>query len=78
MTDIEIVATSVGAWSDTVSVTLQAFVYYVFRNPEAVVRLRREIGGARLQGEVVSYADAKELVFLQACVGLVSSRYVGV
>jgi len=79
MTDLEIdaeVAASLAAGSETISATLQAFVYYVFRTPEVAERLRREIDEARLQGEVVSYADAKELAFLQACVSLASSRAI--
>ena len=78
-TDLEIVAavtSSVAAGSDTISATLQAFVYYVFRTPEVAERLRKEIDEAEPQGEVVSYADAKELAFLQACVSLASPRAI--
>jgi len=70
------VASSIAAGSDTISATLQAFVYYVFRTPEVAERLRKEIDEAEPQGEVVSYADAKELAFLQACVSLASPRAI--
>lgn len=67
---------SVATGSDTIGATLQAFVYYVFRTPEVAERLRKEIDEAEPQGEVVSYADAKELAFLQACVSPAPPRAI--
>jgi hypothetical protein len=42
------------------------------RKPEDLARVRAEVDKARAEGKlskVVSYAEARELPFLQACVG---------
>jgi cytochrome P450 len=71
-TEIQAVASAtVGAGADTVSATLQAFWYYLLRKPEDLARVRAEVDKARAEGKlskVVSYAEARELPFLQACV----------
>jgi cytochrome P450 len=71
-TEIQAVASAtVGAGADTVSATLQAFWYYLLRSPEDLARVRAEIDKAGEEGKlsrVVSYAEARELPFLQACV----------
>lgn len=70
--EIYAVATAtIGAGADTISATLQAFWYNLLRKPEHVSQLRAEIASAKTQGKlskVVSYAEAQELPFLQACV----------
>lgn len=73
-TEIHAVANAtVGAGSDTTGATMQAFWYYMLRGPEHLARLRAEIDKANGEGKlsrVVSYAEARELPFLQACVKL--------
>ncbi|OBT84328.1 hypothetical protein VE02_07275 [Pseudogymnoascus sp. 03VT05] len=71
-TEIQAVASAtVGAGADTVSATLQAFWYYLLRSPKGLARVRAEIDKASEEGKlsrVVSYAEARELPFLQACI----------
>ncbi|KAK8007096.1 hypothetical protein PG989_001086 [Apiospora arundinis] len=62
------VMANVGAGSDTVSCALQSFVYHMIRCPEAWDRLRQEIDDAGLMDGVVSYTDASQLPYLQACI----------
>lgn len=62
---------NVGAGADTVSSSLQAFFYYLIRNPMYLERLRGEIDEAQEKGElsrVVAYAEARKLTYLDACV----------
>lgn len=58
----------VSAATDTVAATLQAFVYYLMRNPDVCQRVQSEIVSAGLEDRVISYADAQGLRFLQACI----------
>lgn len=67
---------TVGAGADTVSATLQAFWYYLLRNPTALKQLREEVDDAAARGKlssVVSFAEARELPFLQACVRMTTA-----
>ena len=69
--------TNVGAGGETMSATLQAFFYYLLKNPWHLNHLRDEIDAAQERGElsdVVSYAEAQKLAFLQACVCLHSGE----
>ncbi|KAK6218188.1 hypothetical protein LQW54_002941 [Pestalotiopsis sp. IQ-011] len=65
---------AVGAGSDTVSTALQSLVYHIIRNPEGNhwQRVRNEIQSAQQEGrckdQVVSFADAQRLPYLQACI----------
>ena len=61
---------TIGAGADTISATLQAFWYYLLRHPKYLARLRDEIDAASFNksSKIVSYAEAQELPFLQACV----------
>ncbi|KAI0176957.1 cytochrome P450 [Pestalotiopsis sp. NC0098] len=63
---------NVGAGSDTVSAGLQSFVYYLLRHPDGWSKVATEIDDARKQGrcegEVISYADAAQLPYLQAAI----------
>lgn len=64
---------NVGAGSDTVSTGLQSFVYHILRyRPDDWQRIRQEIVEAQKQGrcrdDVVSYDDAVQLPYLQACI----------
>ncbi|KAK4171053.1 putative cytochrome P450 [Triangularia setosa] len=71
--DLQAVAVStVGAASETISCALQSFVYHMICSPGAWERVRREVlelqgteGGA--EKRVVSWAQAKRLAYLQAC-----------
>ncbi|KAK6839281.1 cytochrome P450 [Apiospora arundinis] len=62
----------VGAGSDTVSSALQSFVYHMIRHPTAWSRVRDEIDTAgqngRCRERAISFKDASELPFLQACI----------
>ncbi|XPS73592.1 hypothetical protein M3J09_005736 [Ascochyta lentis] len=58
---------TVGAASDTVSASLQSFFYHLIRNPQYLAVAKQEIVNANLTSEIVSYADASRLPFLQAC-----------
>lgn len=71
------VTANIAAGSDTVSCALQSFVYHMARcggeGPGWWARARAEMLEAQerwdgCQGRVVSYEDARRLVFLQACV----------
>jgi cytochrome P450 len=66
------VMSAVAGGNDTVSCALQAFVYFMNRHPDAWSRARDEMdearGKGRCQDPVVSFADAQQLPFLQACI----------
>ena len=66
--EIQDVATAtIGAGADTISATLQAFFYYLFKHPKHLLCLRSEIDSAHARGElshVVSYGEAQKLPFL--------------
>lgn len=71
MEEKEILAAAVaniGAGADTVSATLQALVYYLLRNEEAMKKLREEIDTVEWKGEVPSHEEVVKLPFLQACI----------
>lgn len=59
---------TVGAGADTVSASMQSFFYHLTRNPQYLAKVRREIADANLTEEVISYADASRLPYLQACI----------
>jgi cytochrome P450 len=59
---------TVGAGADTVSASLQSFFDHLIRHPGHLAKVREEIANASLTDEVISYADACNLPFLQACV----------
>ncbi|KJZ71635.1 hypothetical protein HIM_08947 [Hirsutella minnesotensis 3608] len=60
------------ASAETVSIAIQANLYYLIRHPDILRRVREEIQAAQLKGScktcIVSYDDAKELVYLRACI----------
>lgn len=63
---------NIGAGSDTVSCSIQSALYHMLRYPDTWARAREEIAAAsragRCEGRVVSYADAQQLPYLQACI----------
>lgn len=63
---------NVGAGSDTVSCGLQSTIYHMVRDPRTWQVARAEILEAQAKGlcleKVVSYADAQQLNYLQACI----------
>lgn len=70
MDEIEIVTNAVGnlgAGGDTISSALQAFVYYMIRNPEMLAMLQKELDEAHL-ADVPTFEEAQNLPFLQACI----------
>jgi cytochrome P450 len=73
ITDLHATATgTVGAGADTISGALQSFVYHTLRKPQYLKKLQEEIAAEQAQGRckdaVVSYADAANMEYLQACV----------
>jgi cytochrome P450 len=72
MTDKDIrltVALNIGAGSDTTSITLNAILYYLCKNPVAMERLREELDGASKEGRIsdpITFKEAQELPYLQA------------
>ncbi|RYN20880.1 hypothetical protein AA0112_g10469 [Alternaria arborescens] len=63
---------AVGAGSDTVAAGIQSFIYHMIRHADAWERAHDEVAEAVKKGlcrdRVVSYADAQQLGFVQACV----------
>lgn len=59
---------TVGAASDTVSASLQSFFYHLIRHPRHLATAKQEIADAKLTADIISYADASRLPYLQACV----------
>lgn len=67
--EIQSAATNaVAAGADTVACGLQAFVYHMIRRPDLWERARREIEDRSSSSRVISYADAQNMSFLQACI----------
>ena len=71
--DIEAQATlGVLGGTDAMSTGLQSFVYHLIRHPGGWQRCRHEATEAQARGKctdrVVSFADARELPYLQACI----------
>jgi cytochrome P450 len=58
---------AVAAGSEPTASTLQAFVYYMIRLPDAWGRARAEVDAAGIVG-MPSYADTQKLPYLQACI----------
>ena len=64
-------STNVAAGGDTVGAESQAFVYYMLRNPDKLLKLREEIDKAASEGRIsnpVQYKEALALPYFQACV----------
>ena len=65
-------ANTLSAGSDTVSDASQGFLYYTLRHPQVLARLRGEMQASVERGlcrtTIVSYADAQNLPYLQACI----------
>lgn len=63
---------NVGAGADTVNSALQSFFYHLLRNPVILEKARKEVDDAVLNGRcassVVSFSDAQQLHYVQACI----------
>ena len=63
---------NVGAGADTVNAGLQSFFYHLLRNPIILEKARKEVDDAvkngRCTSEVVSFSDAQQLHYVQACI----------
>ncbi|KAK6703612.1 hypothetical protein SNK04_013541 [Fusarium graminearum] len=63
---------AVGAGSDAVAAGIQSFIYHMIRHPNAWARAQTEVQDATKKGlcedNIVSYADAQELPYVQAFV----------
>jgi cytochrome P450 len=61
--------TNIGAGSDTTGISLNAVIYYLCKNPEAMRKLREEIDELAEKGEIsdpVAYGQAQKMPYLQA------------
>lgn len=70
MSDAELLtftASNIGAGSDTTAIGLSSVVYYLYKSPKALKRLRDELEAAEL-GEYPSFKDAQKLPYLQAVI----------
>lgn len=62
---------NVGAGSDTTSVSLTGILYYLFKTPKALAKLRAEILDGITRGEVdepITFDQAQKLPYLQAVI----------
>ncbi|PLB53995.1 pisatin demethylase [Aspergillus steynii IBT 23096] len=62
---------NIAAGSDTTAISLSSFLDYTLRSPETFRRLRDEVDAAmagKAPGEPISYTEAQEMVFMQACI----------
>lgn len=63
---------NIGAGADTVNGAMQAFFYYMIRNPEYMKKVRAEVDEAVAAGKlsypVAQYAEVQQLPLVQACV----------
>lgn len=72
---------NIAAGSDTVSATIQAFFYYLLKNPKYYNRLQEELDSAQARGELsprVTYLESQKLPYLQACVSHLSSSPISI
>ena len=58
---------NVGAGSDTTSITLSAIIYYIFRSPRVLQKLRKEIDSAGLTS-MPNFHDVQQMPYLQAVI----------
>lgn len=63
---------NVGAGADTVNSALQSFFYHLLRNPAILEKAKKEVDDAvnsgRCKSTVVSFSDAQQLHYVQACI----------
>lgn len=57
--------TNIGAGTDTTSISLCAVVYYLWRNPRYLARLREELKGV---SDPITYVQAKSIPYLEAVI----------
>jgi cytochrome P450 len=74
MTDKDIrvsIGANLGAGSDTTSITLSAIMYHLCKNPETMVKLRKEMDDASKAGTIsdpITFKEAQDLPYLQAVI----------
>ncbi|KAJ5182091.1 hypothetical protein N7449_012238 [Penicillium cf. viridicatum] len=62
---------NIGAGSDTTAITLSASLFYLYRNPEKLDKLRHEIDTQAAKGQIsdpVTYQEAHGMPYLQAVI----------
>lgn len=62
---------NVAAGSDTTGISLSAIVWYLYRSPEKLAKLREELDIAASEGRIsnpVTFAEAQQLPYLQAVI----------
>jgi cytochrome P450 len=62
---------NVGAGSDTTSISLNAALYYLYKNPPVLQRLRAEIESKRADGELsepITFQQGQSMPYLQAVI----------
>lgn len=60
---------NIGAGSDTTAISLSAAIYFLLKNPEKMVKLRKELDEKRAQGRfstLITNREAQECTYLQA------------
>ncbi|KAB8251711.1 cytochrome P450 [Aspergillus flavus] len=56
------------ARSETTAIALTHLLYYLIKNPDCFVKLRKEVSGAIAGDKVAPYAKVKSLPYLKACI----------
>ncbi|EEU38516.1 uncharacterized protein NECHADRAFT_55247 [Fusarium vanettenii 77-13-4] len=62
---------NIGAGSDTTAVTLSSTLYFLFRNPDKLDKLRQEIDTKTAEGSIsdpVTFREAQDMSYLQAVI----------
>ncbi|VUC31300.1 unnamed protein product [Clonostachys rosea] len=62
---------NIGAGSDTTAITLSAALYYLYRSPDKLKRLRDEIDKKDAEGQIsdpITFSEAQRLNYLQAVI----------
>ncbi|RYP29546.1 hypothetical protein DL767_006674 [Monosporascus sp. MG133] len=62
---------NIGAGSDTTGISLSAAIYYLYRNPDKLAKLRKEIDTMAAEGRIsnpVTYQQAKDMPYLNGVI----------
>ncbi|KAH6988294.1 cytochrome protein [Ilyonectria sp. MPI-CAGE-AT-0026] len=64
-------ASNLGAGSDTTAITMSSTLYYLYKNPEVLAKLRREIDTMVMEGRIsdpITFQEAQSMPYLQAVI----------
>lgn len=62
---------NIAAGSDTTGISLGAALYYIYKNPESLAKLRQEIDDGQAAGQIsdpVTFQEAQRIPYLQAVI----------